>query len=89
MDVLCVDKTGTLTGDYTTLEYYMDILGNESEQVLHLAYLNSYYHSGIKNHLDEAIKQISTSLRQTNVYEELITRFPKLDERRLTMNANV
>lgn len=81
MDVLCVDKTGTLTGDYTTLEYYMDILGNESEQVLHLAYLNSYYHSGIKNHLDEAIKQISTSLRQTNVYEELITRFPKLDER--------
>ena len=42
MDVLCVDKTGTLTGDQITLEYYMDILGNESTKVLDLAYLNSY-----------------------------------------------
>ena len=34
MDILCVDKTGTLTGDEILLEYYMDILGNESEKVL-------------------------------------------------------
>ena len=38
MDVLCVDKTGTLTGDKIVLEYYIDILGNESKQVLEYAY---------------------------------------------------
>ena len=37
MDILCVDKTGTLTGDEILLEYYMDILGNESEKVLDFA----------------------------------------------------
>ena len=57
MDVLCVDKTGTLTGDKITLEYYMDILGNESQKVLDLAYLNSLYHTGAKNHLDHALLQ--------------------------------
>ena len=55
MDVLCVDKTGTLTGDKIVLEYYIDILGNESKQVLEYAYLNSLYHTGVKNHLDDAI----------------------------------
>lgn len=37
MDILCVDKTGTLTGDRISLEYYMDILGNENQAVLDLA----------------------------------------------------
>lgn len=55
MDVLCVDKTGTLTGDRIALEYYMDVLGNESQQVLDFAYLNSLYHTGVRNHLDDAI----------------------------------
>ena len=55
MDVLCVDKTGTLTGDVILLEYYMDILGNESERVLELSYLNSLYHTGVRNHLDTAV----------------------------------
>ena len=55
MDILCVDKTGTLTGDTISLEYYMDILGNESERVLDLAYLNSLCHTGVSNHLDSAI----------------------------------
>lgn len=55
MDVLCVDKTGTLTGDIILLEYYMDILGNESERVLELSYLNSLYHTGVRNHLDTAV----------------------------------
>ena len=48
MDILCVDKTGTLTGERISLEYYMDILGNESQKVLDLAYLNSLYHTGVK-----------------------------------------
>ncbi len=55
MDVLCVDKTGTLTGDTVTLEYYLDILGNQCDQVLDYGFLNSYYHTGVKNHLDSAI----------------------------------
>ena len=42
MDVLCVDKTGTLTGDEVILEYYLDILGAESAEVLDCAYLNSF-----------------------------------------------
>ena len=42
MDILCVDKTGTLTGDVISLEYYMDVLGNESEAVLDAAYVRHY-----------------------------------------------
>src|SRR5699024_3627250 len=55
MDVLCVDKTGTLTEDEVTLEYYLDILGNESIGVLDAAYLNSLFHTGTDNHLDRAV----------------------------------
>ncbi len=58
LDVLCVDKTGTLTGDKILLEYYMDILGNENSQVLEYAYINSLYHSGVKNHLDAGILEV-------------------------------
>lgn len=54
MDVLCVDKTGTLTQDKIILEYYLDILGNESEKTLLYGLLNSYFLEH-KNHLDEAI----------------------------------
>ncbi len=57
MDMLCIDKTGTLTNDRLTLEYYMDILGNESAQVLDYAYLNSYFHLGPDNPIDKAIKE--------------------------------
>lgn len=59
MDMLCVDKTGTLTNDRLTLEYYMDILGNESMQVLDYAYLNSCFHQGLDNPIDIAIKECS------------------------------
>ena len=55
LDVLCVDKTGTLTEDKILLEYYMDIFGNENKTVLEYAYLNSLYHSGVKNHLDSGV----------------------------------
>ena len=51
MDVLCIDKTGTLTGDEILLEYYMDILGNECGHVLDMAFLNSLYHTRASNHL--------------------------------------
>ena len=80
MDVLCVDKTGTLTGDKITLEYYMDVLGNECQYALDLSYLNSLYHTGVQNHLDDAILRCREMPGQKTHYEELAQQHPKLDE---------
>ena len=80
MDILCVDKTGTLTGDVISLEYYMDVLGNESEQVLELAYLNSLYHTGIRNHLDSAILKYQDLPGRSGHFQQLARQHPKLDE---------
>ncbi|WP_354004184.1 magnesium-translocating P-type ATPase [Allofournierella massiliensis] len=80
MDLLCVDKTGTLTGDVVALEYYMDVLGNESGRVLELAYLNSLYHTGVQNHLDDAILRCRDMPGQQERFESLARRCPKLDE---------
>jgi Mg2+-importing ATPase len=55
MDVLCTDKTGTLTQGKIVLEKHLDVHGDPSEKVLHYGYLNSYHHTGLKNLLDEAI----------------------------------
>jgi Mg2+-importing ATPase len=55
MDVLCTDKTGTLTEARIRLERHVDALGHDSPQVLALAYLNSYFESGLKSPLDDAI----------------------------------
>ncbi len=55
MDVLCTDKTGTLTQGRIVLEKHLDVYGEPSEKVLHYGYLNSYHHTGLKNLLDDAI----------------------------------
>ena len=55
MDVLCTDKTGTITQGKIILEKHMDVHGNDSERVLHYGYLNSYYQTGLKNLMDVAI----------------------------------
>jgi P-type Mg2+ transporter len=55
MDVLCTDKTGTLTQGKIVLEKHLDAHGDPSERVLQYGYLNSYHHTGLKNLLDEAI----------------------------------
>ncbi len=55
MDVLCTDKTGTLTEARIHLAHHRDALGRESERVLFLAYLNSYFETGLKSPLDDAI----------------------------------
>lgn len=55
MDVLCTDKTGTLTEAKIRLERHIDPLGQASERVLELAYLNSFFETGLKSPLDEAI----------------------------------
>jgi len=55
MDVFCTDKTGTLTEARIRLERYLDPMGFESQHVLELAYLNSYFETGLKSPLDNAI----------------------------------
>jgi Mg2+-importing ATPase len=55
MDVLCTDKTGTLTENRITLVLHVDMEGNDNEKVLLYSFLNSYYETGLKSPLDEAI----------------------------------
>ncbi len=55
MDVLCTDKTGTLTQDRIILKRHLDIKGNDSEEVLLYAFLNSHFQSGLRNLLDKAV----------------------------------
>ena len=55
MNILCTDKTGTLTMDKISLKHYFDVNGNENKNVLDLAYLNSYFQNGYRNVLDNAI----------------------------------
>lgn len=76
MDVLCTDKTGTLTQDRIILKRHLDALGNESDQVLEYAYLNSLYQSGLKNLLDVAVLKHVELQVQVKVYGE----FSKIDE---------
>ncbi|MBO1300251.1 MULTISPECIES: magnesium-translocating P-type ATPase [unclassified Enterococcus] len=75
IDVLCTDKTGTLTQDKIILEYHMDCEGNENERVLRHAYLNSYYQTGLKNLLDVAIIDEAVESLDT---EQI--RYQKVDE---------
>jgi Mg2+-importing ATPase len=76
MDVLCTDKTGTLTQDRIALERQTDAWGEDSDAVLEYAYLNSYYQTGLKNLLDVAV------LTHAEVHREvrIATMFRKVDE---------
>ena len=80
MDVLCMDKTGTLTNESILLEYYMDVLGNESSEVLDLAFLNSFYHSGVRNPVDNAILACQTMPGREAHYNALLAEYKKTDE---------
>jgi Mg2+-importing ATPase len=75
MDILCTDKTGTLTEGTVVLEKHLDIYGKESTQSLHYAFLNSYFQTGVRNILNEAI------LKHDEAAEKLeITKYAKVDE---------
>ncbi len=75
MDVLCTDKTGTLTIDHVILEKHCDVFKNESEAVLRDAFLISHFQTGLKNVLDRAV------LRYKELYGELgVDKFTKIDE---------
>jgi Mg2+-importing ATPase len=76
MDVLCTDKTGTLTQDKIFLARNVDVWGNDSDDVLEMAYLNSYYQTGLKNLLDVAVLEHVEIDRQLKVG----TAFRKVDE---------
>lgn len=64
MDVLCTDKTGTLTMDQVVLEKHVDIFGKDNQEVFDLGYLNSFYQTGLKNLLDKAVLRHDTSQLQ-------------------------
>lgn len=76
MDVLCTDKTGTLTQDRIILKRHLDIYGADSERVLEFAYLNSHFQSGLRNLLDVAV------LQHADIAERLAPQqvFTKIDE---------
>ena len=76
MDVLCTDKTGTLTQDRIVLERHTDVLGHVSTDVLKHAYLNSYFQTGLKNLLDRAV------LEHAELQKELqpVLDYRKVDE---------
>ena len=76
MDILCTDKTGTLTLDKIVVEKYLNINGEEDFRILRHAYLNSYFQTGLKNLMDVAILEHGKELGCNN-YEE---RFKKVDE---------
>jgi len=79
MDILCTDKTGTLTLDKIVLERHLNVFGEEDDEVLKWAYLNSFHQTGLKNLLDVAVlESASTNLE---VQSELsIDDFKKVDE---------
>lgn len=76
MDILCTDKTGTLTLDKIVLEYHLDIHGNEDDRILRHAYLNSYYQTGLKNIMDEAILEFGAK----KGFMEFVKLYSKIDE---------
>jgi Mg2+-importing ATPase len=76
IDILCTDKTGTLTRNKVILERHLDIHGEEDDRILELAWLNSYHQTGLRNLLDEAVLEYAQS---AEVVDKLRC-FRKVDE---------
>ncbi len=76
MNILCTDKTGTLTEDKIVLEKYLNIRGEEDIGVLKQAFLNSYFQTGLKNNIDEAV--IARGLK--NEMGKLVDKYRIIDE---------
>lgn len=76
MDVLCTDKTGTLTEDRIVLDRYLDVHGDEDDEVLEYGYLNSHFQTGLKNLMDQAV------IDRVDEAEEVVVdaRFSMVDE---------
>ena len=76
MDILCTDKTGTLTMDKIIVERHLDVHGNEDDRVLRHGYLNSYYQTGLKNLMDIAILEFGREIG----FKNLEDKYEKVDE---------
>lgn len=76
MDILCTDKTGTLTEDHIVLQRYLDVHGKEDLRILKHAYLNSHFQTGLKNLLDLAIIEKA----HTENIDEVLSEYLKIDE---------
>lgn len=76
MNILCTDKTGTLTEDKIVLEKYLDVMGNEDLRVLKHAFLNAYFQTGLRSNIDEAV--INRGLE--NSMKEKTEKYKKVDE---------
>lgn len=76
MDILCTDKTGTLTMDKIVLERHLNVFGDEDDEVMKWAYLNSFHQTGLKNLLDVAVLEHAEVHRFVNADES----FKKIDE---------
>ncbi|WP_328968060.1 magnesium-translocating P-type ATPase [Streptomyces sp. NBC_00239] len=76
MDVLCTDKTGTLTEDRIVLDRYLDVHGNEDDEVLEYGYLNAHFQTGLRNLMDQAV------IDRVSEAEEVVVdaRFSMVDE---------
>ncbi len=81
IDILCTDKTGTLTEDKIKLQYHLEVEGKEDTRVLRHGFMNSYYQTGLKNLMDKAI--IDKAIELQDIDEKLgnsLTRYTKVDE---------
>ncbi|MGI6011519.1 MAG: magnesium-translocating P-type ATPase [Ruminococcus sp.] len=76
VDILCTDKTGTLTQDKVVLEYHLNVDGKEDDRVLRHAFLNSYFQTGLKNLIDVAV----IARQEEMGSQELIQKYKKVDE---------
>ncbi|WP_336771374.1 magnesium-translocating P-type ATPase [Bacillus bombysepticus] len=75
MDILCTDKTGTLTEDKMDLVHHTDTNGEKSDEVLNLAYINGYFHTAYKNEIDLSVIRY---VRDSSKYD--ISQYSKIDE---------
>ncbi|MCL1820975.1 MAG: magnesium-translocating P-type ATPase [Oscillospiraceae bacterium] len=76
MDILCTDKTGTITQDRVILEYHLNVQGEEDERVLRHAFLNSYFQTGLKNLMDFAVIDIGNESGNIEFWKS----YTKVDE---------
>lgn len=76
MDVLCTDKTGTITCGKVVLQKHLNIYGEESQRVLKYGYINSFYQTGLKNLMDVAILEYKNNKEEFNIEDK----YEKIDE---------